>query len=160
MNTHKQKQDTFPCWVCKQRKPKNQFYNNKSKKNGITTECKECSSKINIEKYHSTYKDKSFDLYFRYRHCRNGAKRRGKVFALTLDEFESITSKLCAYCGCFSGVESYVGVDRLNNNLGYTKDNCVPCCDKCNRFKYTLSVEEMIDHAKKIVEHQNRKESI
>jgi hypothetical protein len=36
----------------------------------------------------------------------------------------------------------YNGVDRVNNSLGYTKDNCKPCCKMCNKMKGTMSLEE------------------
>ena len=34
------------------------------------------------------------------------------------------------------------GVDRIDSSLGYTIDNCVACCDKCNYAKHDLSTED------------------
>lgn len=30
------------------------------------------------------------------------------------------------------------GVDRVDNALGYTPDNCVPCCSRCNYAKRAM----------------------
>lgn len=64
----------------------------------------------------------------------------------------------CHYCGSppsngqaierkgFEGEKHYYqGIDRIENSLGYTKENCIPCCIKCNKIKSDiLSYEEMI----------------
>lgn len=36
----------------------------------------------------------------------------------------------------------YNGIDRTDNDKGYTTDNCVSCCGKCNSLKGTLSQGE------------------
>ena len=36
------------------------------------------------------------------------------------------------------------GIDRVNNNLGYSKSNCVACCTFCNYAKSDHSQEEFI----------------
>ena len=44
----------------------------------------------------------------------------------------------------------YNGVDRKDNNLGYTIDNCVPCCHRCNSMKSNLSYQNFIQHISNI----------
>lgn len=40
---------------------------------------------------------------------------------------------------------TYNGVDRLDSSMGYTPDNCVPCCWECNNMKgASLTEEEMM----------------
>ncbi len=41
----------------------------------------------------------------------------------------------CFYCDFKLGDGSYGGIDRLDNNISYTKDNCVPSCRQCNFMK-------------------------
>lgn len=79
-------------------------------------------------------------------------KKRGKIlgFDFTKEEFEKITSSNCYYCGdppksSFRGRNgnyTYNGVDRVNNELGYLKSNCVPCCEQCNRMKLDYTLQE------------------
>ena len=38
----------------------------------------------------------------------------------------------------------YTGIDRINNDLGYFKENCVPSCIKCNRGKMDRSLDEFL----------------
>jgi 5-methylcytosine-specific restriction endonuclease McrA len=40
----------------------------------------------------------------------------------------------------------YSGIDRKDNEKGYTEENCVPCCKRCNGIKGEwLSYEEMLE---------------
>ncbi len=87
--------------------------------------------------------------------CKKSAKKRGKVYDLSNEEYIEITSSNCIYCntapvfyaktnersnGAFFGN----GIDRLDNSLGYTRDNSVPCCFQCNKAKGSMTVEEFI----------------
>lgn len=38
------------------------------------------------------------------------------------------------------------GIDRVDSSKGYTLDNCVPCCSKCNYAKHEMSVEEFKEY--------------
>ena len=42
------------------------------------------------------------------------------------------------------------GIDRLDNTRGYTIDNCVPCCTRCNTIKLDASYDEFIAKIKQI----------
>ena len=45
------------------------------------------------------------------------------------------------------------GVDRIDSSKGYTKDNVVPCCGKCNRMKGDLPQDKWIQHLQKVLNH-------
>lgn len=45
----------------------------------------------------------------------------------------------------------YNGIDRMDNDTGYTEANCIPCCGRCNWMKSTYSGEDFINHIRKIV---------
>lgn len=89
------------------------------------------------------------DLFKRYVLA---AKCRNLVFELTSDQFAVLTAAPCHYCDSppstsagsmrVFGKYVYNGVDRKDNTVGYTTENCVPCCKICNRAKGTLSYEE------------------
>jgi len=36
----------------------------------------------------------------------------------------------------------YNGIDRVDNSLGYVKENCKSCCFRCNKIKRDMSLEE------------------
>jgi hypothetical protein len=142
------------CWRCGRILSLDKFYKNKSKHDGLCTECKECCNEIASQNYHNKYDNIEFDLSFRYSHCKSSAKKRGKEFRLTIKEFDNITSKPCYICGKYTNGNKYTGIDRLNNEIGYIKENCIPCCDKCNRLKYTHSLEEIFQHLTDIYKYQ------
>lgn len=61
---------------------------------------------------------------------------------LTYKEYVEFTKhNLCHYCGKVVqwNPHGYQGdghhLDRKDNSLGYSKDNCVVCCARCNRAK-------------------------
>lgn len=85
-------------------------------------------------------------LYNLYRH---GARKRELEFDLSKESFASITKMNCVYCGVLPAQEHcagygsyrYNGIDRKNNSLGYTQENSVACCFRCNRAKGTDTAE-------------------
>ena len=96
-----------------------------------------------------------------HRQYKRHAKDRGKPFFLTVADFESLIFENCHYCGSppsnvrrySSGIRedvAYSGVDRVDNILGYTVDNCVPCCKGCNLAKHTDSEQEYIERCIKV----------
>lgn len=107
-----------------------------------------------------------FNLY------KTTAKRRKIKFQLELNDFIRITSQSCFYCGdipktynvydytkCASketyekGQISINGIDRIDSKVGYTVENCVPCCMNCNYAKNALTTEDFKTHILKIYNH-------
>jgi 5-methylcytosine-specific restriction endonuclease McrA len=80
-----------------------------------------------------------------YADYRFNAKRNGRPFFLTREDFQRLTSEHCHYCGAApasvkkqagcNGVYIYNGLDRVDNTKGYSLDNVVTCCWECNRDK-------------------------
>jgi hypothetical protein len=46
------------------------------------------------------------------------------------------------------------GIDRVDNNKGYIKENVVPCCTTCNLWKKAEKAENFLSHVHKIAFHQ------
>jgi len=42
------------------------------------------------------------------------------------------------------------GIDRKNNSIGYIKENCLPCCTRCNYMKREMNYEEFLTYIGKI----------
>lgn len=139
------------CPYCKLTKKADEFTKCSATKDGLQKKCKICQSKYHaryfqknkskIMKKRSSYK-KAYSKTARgkYHKYTWSSKKRNISFNLTFGEFNDIVSKPCWYCGEFSDEIELCGVDRLDNNLGYTVDNCIPCCTFCNQAKSNYSL--------------------
>lgn len=63
------------------------------------------------------------------------ASRKNKTFNLSEELYLSLLDCGCYYCGT-KNLETYgISLDRIDNLKGYTEDNVIPCCGKCNRLR-------------------------
>ena len=123
--------------------------------NAITGNTKSCGCILYPNKLPSGESAKRRLLYD-YIHS---AARRGLEFKLSKEELYWFAEQRCEYCGYLpknkinsnNGTFVYNGIDRIDNNVGYTLDNCVTCCITCNRGKHKLSNEEFKLWIKRIV---------
>lgn len=126
------------CFKCRNIMQVNLFYFSSRNKDGLKSECKNCSELYKIGKnYHKS-------LSARFRQYKNSAKTRRHEFNLSLTEFKKFWNKKCRYCEKFI---SGIGIDRVDNRLGYFLSNCVPCCKYCNRLKGYIN----FSHKKEII---------
>ncbi len=119
-----------------------------------------CGCYINeLRKKGMRKRDKDSDIRQFITHYKASAKVRSKVYDLTFGQFKELVTSNCYFCneipqnrytkiGNLRKVR-YNGIDRLNNDIGYIHNNCVPCCGLCNRMKGESSEKEFI---KKITE--------
>jgi hypothetical protein len=108
-------------------------------------------------------KNQVYDKY------KQNARRRGISFNLSMEEFLEITQKNCFYCGCPPsnhenkpqnyGDYVYSGIDRVDNNKPYIKDNVVPCCGDCNHAKFKQTKEQFFSWVEKVYNHSIRPHS-
>jgi hypothetical protein len=97
------------------------------------------------------------------RHYVAHALRRGLAFELDIATFREISQRPCHYCGIepqprkvFHGCNGPFignGIDRVDNDRGYFPDNCVPCCEVCNKAKRTLSLREFAQWVTRLARH-------
>ena len=96
-----------------------------------------------------------------YDNYRRRALKWNTSFDLSKEEFRKITSQNCFYCGIEPkqkagstgkgyGYYFYNGIDRINSNRGYEKDNIVPCCGQCNVAKNDYTYEEFFNWVNRI----------
>jgi 5-methylcytosine-specific restriction endonuclease McrA len=102
---------------------------------------------------------------------RSNAKNRAREipWELSKEDVKVLIFSPCFYCGSSGGTLSKTsashransvpreiinnGIDRLDNSLGYTKENSVPCCKDCNSAKWDMTVEEFMAWAQRLVKH-------
>jgi hypothetical protein len=102
---------------------------------------------------------------------KKNANRRKLEFNISESEFLNLVQSNCFYCGkkptniSYNHFKSstekaiehgkfiYNGLDRLDNNIGYTIDNVVPCCKTCNTAKMQMTQQEFFDWIKQVYEY-------
>jgi hypothetical protein len=82
-----------------------------------------------------------------YTHYKESARSHSRVFDIPMEYFERLVTQNCYYCnskpanvvvvGVRKDTIIYNGLDRVDNQKGYTLENVVPCCEICNRGKRT-----------------------
>lgn len=102
-------------------------------------------TKAEYTRWNQSYKGMYSKLKFR-------AKEFKRPMELTFEEFVAIRQNPCKYCLQPLPICGY-RVDRIDNSLGYTVANSVPCCGKCNKAKSNLSEWEFLDLVRCIYEN-------
>lgn len=114
------------CNVCEEDKSLDDFY---TRKDGYKEyACKPCY-KIKKRGWYSRTKTlpaKRFALAI------HRAKSRNIDFNIKIEDYMNLVSQPCKYCKSDTSKEVGVGLDRLNNDIGYELTNVVTCCKACN----------------------------
>lgn len=91
-------------------------------------------------------------IYSRYREA---SLRRDIPFLLLFERAKELFSQNCYFCGIEPkqnkkikrtfGFYEYNGIDRLKNAEGYSYENCVSCCRRCNLAKSDMSEKDFFE---------------
>lgn len=103
---------------------------------------------------------------------KNAKRAKELGFVLSKLEFEKICRTNCYYCGAAPqprrnkygsdrkgplwAYDYLSGIDRLDNTKGYTLENAVACCGKCNIMKGSSTKAEFLAQAQRIIYFQNQ----
>lgn len=129
------------CAKCGKSKDLRSFHRRHKGQSHRQAECKLCQRLIQRPQLFARIRQ----LKTRFVRAKTQAKRRGLNWLIDFESWQSlVASNSCHYClgelsptGC--------GLDRKDNEEGYTKDNVVPCCRLCNTIKASIfSYEEML----------------
>jgi len=90
-----------------------------------------------------------------YNSYKKRALQKDLIFQLSDEEFINIKSRSCYYCNRENTNIHNNGIDRKDNKIGYTLNNCVTCCSECNQMKSDMSDVEFINHCKIISEYSS-----
>lgn len=161
------------CNHCKKIKNSEDFAKNPRHIGGLHTWCKECSNSTRVQKKYyvqsNQNKKERMSVDFEYRkkineqkklnsriHFKNvmlaNAKRRAvkKNLAFTLTKEDIVVPDLCPILkipfilGIKGNYEHTPSLDRIDNNLGYTKSNVQIITKKANSMKNSATSEELI----------------
>lgn len=159
----------YKCCKCKEHKPNNEFYLNRTRHKGLQDLCKLCDRKRQ-QKYRHTVEGR----FYNNKRSRDWHKKKRKdkcwaayrsVYArsrltniryFNQKEFETWyikQEKICVYCGLREddvlkiikrGNHVRLEIDRKNNEHGYTLKNICLACPDCNLIKNDiLTFDEM-----------------
>ena len=157
--------ETKECTKCTIDKAIDKFHKDRTKSDGLESACKECNEVIKViyrrnnkEKIKLYHKDNYISVrtipfltekekkdrariynvgyskthkkrFYIYKHS---ATRKGIDFEISFEQFLEYWQKPCHYCGVT--IET-VGIDRVDNSIGYKLSNIVSCCTNCNSMK-------------------------
>ena len=92
------------------------------------------------------------------------AQVRGVEWSLTDSDAMTLFSENCYYCGAAPNLflksskgetapRAVNGIDRVDNDKGYTKNNTVSCCSNCNYAKGDMAQHSFIAMIESIYRH-------
>jgi len=111
-------------------------------------------------------------LKIQYSHLKRRHKKLDKDnVVIDFDTFKELSKSKCKYCGLeySKTIEDRVsersdgkklsdkvikinGIDRVDSNIGYTKENSVACCKYCNFSKHTMSKDDFYKWIRRVYE--------
>ena len=155
MLTALKERETKYCEGCKEVHPLTEAWFRqiirKNRKNVIYYRCRIHERKLakkarekKRDKYQEYHRQHSRTEGRRYSRLKTRAKARGLLVTLTFTQYRDLINNSCEYCGDVIPEVGY-GLDRIDNSLGYTKENSVACCTTCNRAKGSMSTSEFTE---------------
>lgn len=149
------------CTKCGNLKQVRSFNKNALRKGGLQIYCRSCTKMIrdnsqNIRKYHREYMQSYYDQSAkgRYNRIRENARRQKVKFTFSRDGFAiwlSTQPQICHYCKRL--LRPQLGMnhpldestyDRKKPSEGYSPENVVLCCRRCNMIKGNWFTEEQM----------------
>jgi hypothetical protein len=107
----------------------------------------------NPEKVKISNNERRENINYHYQNYIRDANKKNINFELSFDEFAEIVTHICYYCGKLQD-KNLNGIDKMDCNSGYIKDNCVSCCEMCNFMKGTLTAEIFLKRIEHILTYQ------
>jgi hypothetical protein len=144
-------------WLCKCDCGKEKTVFGEDLKNGHTQSCGCYKKEMQSLPFGESNANKLFNKYKRM------ANQRKVIFELSKENFFELTKQDCFYCGKIpssiakgirtNGYYIYNGIDRIDSNKGYTIENTVACCGRCNEAKMAETQEDFFEWIK--IVHNN-----
>ena len=131
------------------------FFRHNERKDGLHSWCKSCCKEANkksIEKKYASFEGRITTFLGS---CKKSAEKRNQEFSLTRQDFLDMWEDqegICVYTGLPMELRPNtlfsVSVERVDNNVGYTKDNTVLVTNAVNRMKSNMEGEDFFHFCK------------
>src|SRR5258708_923220 len=125
------------CGGCEKTKPHGEFNKNRRQSDGLQTRCRQCEKDCRAANPGKIRAQSSRGQHVFYERCRK-ARARGVDFTLTLPELLELMPADGRGPVCRVAMERNLGgsaasassptIDRIDNRLGYTRENCIRAC--------------------------------
>jgi len=139
-------------------KRRNRSKYNNSEKGKSTRKAYEQKNKLIIQKrnleWEQERRSRKSTLKARWKLHLSGCIKRKLVNELSFEKWSELVQSPCFYCGIVHHKPSKInGIDRVDNDKGYTINNSVPCCWPHNHMKQELSMYEFIGNCVNVTSH-------
>lgn len=149
--------DSKTCSKCEEKKPLIFFFKHNQTSDGFHSWCKSCCTNGNIksrEKNNSTIEGRAKVFLL---NAKRASIKRNQEFDLTIEDvvymWES-QHKTCAYSGVemtlATSKKNSVSIERIDSNIGYTKENTILVCRIINQMKSNFSFEDFFEYCKNV----------
>ena len=145
------------CNRCKKSLPLTSFTKRPDRPIGFYGICKKCKSESRSKRYRERKQTSPRELWVdgARSNAKDRSRRAGVGFCLTKDDVLNAIHRSggnCEYCNRKLDFRltrsdprwSAPSLDRVIPNIGYTPDNTVVCCYRCNAVKNNASPEELL----------------
>lgn len=158
-------------WLCVCDCGKERIVGTRELIHNITYSCG-CKLYVNVHK-NKKYDEEEASFRAKISTYKAQAKNRNIEWNLTYDEATVLLKLNCHYCGrkpnhlynLYDGRRKYLGkrdkyqikysgIDRINSNIGYVKNNVVSCCKICNFAKNDLPYDEFITWINDLIKYR------
>ena len=161
-------QNLWTCSTCNETLPLSTefFHRRNDSETGFQHRCKKCLKK-DPNRYDRLIKKDDLRYYLKDR--MHGAKfrsnKRNLEFSITLNYLLKLWEQQEGFCNLTGlkmthsilegKIKTNLSIDRINPKLGYVENNVQLVCNVANVMKSNLSIEELIDFCKLIIEKNN-----
>lgn len=153
------------CINCKQVLPIKNFYSSVLRRKKIysnySSRCKQCSAQY-YKNWISTSCQRRATVLLNT--AKSHSKRKNTPFFITVDDIINqyeIQNGKCYYSGrelsYVTNDKNIMSIDRINPELGYTKNNIVLCCWRVNKMKAGYTTQDFMELCKDVVSFSSTK---
>jgi hypothetical protein len=103
----------------------------------------------NPEKMAEANRKRRESIEAHYKIYQRSARLKKLQFTFSEEEFKELVAKPCYYCNSIDE-KGFVGIDRMNQSVGYIQSNSVSCCAMCNWMKGSLDSATFIKRVRHI----------